>query len=108
MSAVKKQTTNTLAVASAVLGVLSLIGLTVFAGIPAIVTGIMALNRSDNKSLAVVGIVLGSISVVVAIVLVMIAVLLFGLLFSLPYSDVPLNGLPSGDGSSLDSYQQRA
>ena len=61
-----------LAIGSLVCGILSFLCCSVFTGIPAIVMGIMALNKEKNdplryggKGMAIGGIVLGSLSVVI-------------------------------------------
>ncbi len=63
---------NGLAIGSLVCGILSFLCCSVFTGIPAIVLGIMAINKEKNdplryggKGMAIGGIVLGSLSIVI-------------------------------------------
>ena len=67
---------NDLAVASLILGVLSLAGTGPIAGIPAIITGVMGMKNPYNKGMAVAGLVMG----IVSTVLVVLGFLLFLLL----------------------------
>lgn len=70
---------NDLAVASLVLGILSLTGASILAGIPAIVTGIMAQKNPVNKGMGTAGLIMGIISVVLAVLVVMLVILLIAL-----------------------------
>ena len=66
---------NAAAIASLVLGVVSVIGMGPITGIPAIITGIIGMKNPHNKGLAVAGLVTGIISTVV-VVLALIAFIL--------------------------------
>jgi len=67
-----------LAIASLVCGVLSFVCCSVFTGIPAIVLGLMAMNKEKNdparyggKGMAIGGTVLGALSIVILIIYVL-------------------------------------
>ncbi len=69
-------TNNKLSVASLVLGVLAIVPCSLFAGIPAIVTGHMALNRANKspgefggKGLAKAGLIMGYVSLAFGLLL---------------------------------------
>lgn len=108
MESPKQPDNNGLAVASLVLGILSLTGMSILAGIPAIVTGAMALKNPTGKGMSIAGIVMGVISVVFALIVLVFFVLLFGLAASTPFesSSEPSYEQYSDPSSSL--YQQRA
>lgn len=100
---------NGLAVASLVLGILSLTGASILAGIPAIITGAMALKSPVSKGMSIAGIVMGVISVVLAFLVLVFFIVLFGLAASAPFDATPApdyESTESPSGSSL--YQQRA
>ena len=60
-----------LAAASLVLGILSLTGFGLILGIPAIITGVMALRRSDvDRGLSWTGIITGAIATIVSLLLI--------------------------------------
>lgn len=62
-----------LAVASLVLGILSLTGFGLLLGIPAIITGAMALKRTQNdRGLSWTGIITGTISTVISLLLMLL------------------------------------
>jgi Na+/proline symporter len=67
---------NNLAIASLVLGILSLTGASIIAGIPAIITGIMAQKNPANKGMGTAGLIMGIISVVFAMLAIMFILLL--------------------------------
>lgn len=67
---------NNIAIASLVLGILSLLGMGPLTGIPAIITGFMGLKNPVNKGMALAGLIMGGISTAFA-VLIFLAVLLF-------------------------------
>ncbi|MFN3652888.1 MAG: DUF4190 domain-containing protein [Armatimonadota bacterium] len=78
----ERSATNT-AVIALVLGVLSLVGLSVFAGLPAWILGRAELRRIaageasvSGRGLALTGMILGIISTVLAVVAVIVALLL--------------------------------
>ncbi|MGB3945221.1 MAG: DUF4190 domain-containing protein, partial [Candidatus Saccharimonadales bacterium] len=78
------------AIASLVLGILSLAGMGAVTGIPAIITGWIGLRNPVNKGMAIAGIVTGAISVFVTlmVILFVIFVILLGL-FSFSAADDP-------------------
>lgn len=76
-SAQPSTTDSPLAIASMVCGVLSLIGFGGLLGVPAVILGIIALNRHHTgKGLSIAGIVTGAISTVITVVVVGIVVLI--------------------------------
>ena len=67
-----------LAAASLVLVILSLTGFGLILGIPAIITGILALRRSDiDRGLSWTGIITGAISTVISLLVMLLFVILF-------------------------------
>lgn len=105
----KQPESNGLAVASLVLGILSLTGMSILTGIPAIVTGAMALKNPVSKGMSIAGIVMGALSVVFALLVLLFFVLIFGLAVSLPFETGPAPGVePYSDPSDSSLYQQRA
>lgn len=62
---------NGLAIASFILGIISLTGFGILTGIPALITGFMSLKNPANKGLGIAGIVMGSISTVITILAVL-------------------------------------
>lgn len=85
----KKSETNGLAIASLILGILSLTGFSIFTGIPAIITGAIGLKNPTNRGLSIAGIVTGAISTVLAILVVMFffVLLLAGVFAASSYED---------------------
>jgi Na+/proline symporter len=72
-----KQEDSSLAIVSMVLGAVSLTGPGLLLGIPAIVTGIIALRRKvANRGLAIAGLVTGIVSTVLSILFVLFIILL--------------------------------
>ncbi|MFO8012330.1 MAG: DUF4190 domain-containing protein [Phycisphaerae bacterium] len=74
--------TNGLAIASLILGILSMVCLGLLAGIPAVICGHMALGRikqsgQGGRGLAIVGLVLGYISIVATIIFILLGGLAF-------------------------------
>lgn len=66
-----------LAVASLVLGILSLTGFGFILGIPAIITGVMALKRSQNdRGLSWTGIITGAVSTILSLLFILFVLLL--------------------------------
>lgn len=76
MAATKQPDTNGLAVASLVLGILSMTGFSIFTGIPAIVTGAIGLKNPVNKGMSLAGLIMGAISVVITVLVLSFIVLL--------------------------------
>jgi hypothetical protein len=72
----KKREQNGLAIASLVLGILSLTGFSILTGIPAIITGIMGIKNPDGRGMSIAGIIMGSISVLLAVLFIGFIVLL--------------------------------
>lgn len=81
---------NDAAIASLVLGILSLAGMGAVTGIPAIIAGWIGLRNPVNKGMAIAGIVTGAISVffTLMVILFVIFVILLGL-FSFSAADDP-------------------
>lgn len=67
---------NGLAIASLILGILSLTGLGALTGIPAIVTGYLSLKNPTDKGLGVAGLVMGIVSTVLTILVVLFFIFL--------------------------------
>lgn len=68
--------TNTLAIVSLILGILSLIGFGILTGIPAIVTGVLGMKQLEQKGMAVAGLIMGIISTVVTVLITLFIVFL--------------------------------
>lgn len=79
MSHDAKPNENGLAVASLVLGILSLTGAGPLTGIPAIITGGMSLKNPVNKGMGIAGLIMGIISVVLTLLVVFFFVVLLAL-----------------------------
>ncbi len=63
---------NGLAIASLILGILSVTVLFIISGIPAIITGILALRRGQKeRAMSIAGIVLGSIGIVLSLLFIL-------------------------------------
>ena len=102
---------NDLAIASLVLGVLSHAGLGPLTGVPAIITGWMALRKNQtNKGMAVAGVITGAVSIVLAILVVLFFVLLIllGVFAAGSYEASPDSYDDPGAPSGSSQYQQRA
>ena len=99
---------NDLAIASLVLGILSLAGMGPLTGIPAVITGWMSLKNPTSRGMSLAGIITGSISIVLTL-LIGIAIFLVLMLGLFAASSVEI---PHSDGSSEPSgsgfYQQQA
>ncbi len=77
--------TNSLAVVSLALGIGSFFGFGLLLGIPAIVTGLLSLNRTANdRSMSVAGIILGGISTFLSLLFIMIVMLFIAVGVTLP------------------------
>jgi uncharacterized membrane protein len=102
-----QQDSNGLAIASLVLGILSVTGASILTGIPAIITGAMALKNPVNKGMGLAGLIMGAISVFFAvIIMIFIVILIFAGAFaasSMEAEDTP--GYINTPES--DSYQRR-
>ena len=100
---------NNLAIASLVLGILSILGTGPLAGIPAIITGIMALKQPAGRSMALTGLILGSIATafVVIIGFILLLFVVLGLFAASTFHDSPMM---HQDFDSADSapFQQQA
>ena len=68
---------NGLAVASLVLGICSLTGASILAGIPAIITGAMSLKHPTNRGMGIAGLIMGCLSVAFALLVLLLIILLF-------------------------------
>ena len=109
METPKQPDNNGLAVASLVLGILSLTGMSILAGIPAIVTGAMALKNPASKSMSIAGMVMGGISVIFALIVLIFFVVLFGLAASASFENSQEPDYERySDPSDSSLYQQRA
>jgi len=99
--------TNGLAIASLILGILSIVCLGILAGIPAIICGHMALKRikesgQGGRGLAIVGLVLGYISIVLTIIFLLMGglAIIFGSASAIEMGPPQLPPMPSeGPGS---------
>ena len=99
---VQPQSEGTLAIVSLVFGVVSLTGPGLLLGIPAIVTGVIALRKRQNRGLSIAGLVTGIVSTVISLLFVVVfaALTIWGLSQPAPDS----NG---GGPRQTDSPQQR-
>lgn len=100
--------TNNLAIASLVLGILSLLGMGPLTGIPALITGAMALKNPAGKGMAVAGLIMGGISTLFVLLIILIIVIFA--IFSLAALS---NGYPPTDYQDYEQaepapFQQRA
>lgn len=100
---------NNLAIASLVLGILSILGTGPIAGIPAIITGIMALKQPGSRSMALTGLILGSIATafVVIIGFIVLLFLLFGLFAASNFHDSNMH-FENMEPSVQSPFQQQA
>jgi hypothetical protein len=104
----KQPESNGLAVASLVLGILSLTGFSILAAIPAIITGGLALKSPVAKGMSIAGIIMGIVSTILT-VLVILFFLLLGFAFSVPFDDYPgPYEEPYSEPTEPRLYQQRA
>jgi hypothetical protein len=71
-----KSENNGLAIASLVLGILSVTGFSILTGIPAIITGAIGLKNPNGKGMSIAGIIMGGVSVVFAILIAIFIVFL--------------------------------
>lgn len=71
----KHQDDNGLAIASLILGIVSLTGFGALTGIPAIITGVMSQKNPVNKGLGVAGLVMGIFSTVVSVLVFLFVIL---------------------------------
>jgi hypothetical protein len=69
--------TNGLAIASLVLGILSLTGFLFLTGVPAIITGVMSLKKTQrDRGMSIAGIVMGSIATFLSLLILLGVILL--------------------------------
>ncbi|MDN5835488.1 MAG: DUF4190 domain-containing protein [bacterium] len=66
-----------IAITSMILGVVSLTALGPISGIPAVILGIIGLNKSPKKGLSIAGIVTGGASIIITFIVVAMLFLLF-------------------------------
>ena len=79
---------NTLAIVSLVMGIISLTGPGLLLGIPAIITGAIALKKKQaERGLSIAGIITGSISTAFSLVLIIIFIAAFIWGLNNPYPD---------------------
>jgi len=99
---------NGLAVASLVLGILSVTGLSILTGIPAIITGAMGLKNPVNKGMSIAGIIMGAVSVLFALLAIVLFVILIALgAFAASSYDEPGYEPDYSEPSEPGFYQQR-
>lgn len=68
-----------LAIASLILGILSLTGFFIFTGVPAIITGIMSLRKKQKeRGMSIAGIIMGSVGTLLTLLFVFALILLVG------------------------------
>lgn len=79
MTTPKHPDNNGLAVASLILGILSVTAMGPLTGVPAVITGFMGLKNPVNKSYSIAGIIMGGISIILTILLVLFIILLIAL-----------------------------
>jgi Na+/proline symporter len=94
----KKQEDSSLAIVSMVLGIISLTGPGLLLGIPAIVTGIIALKKKvANRGLAITGLVTGIVSTVLSLLfcLFMIFLITWSIAHPGEFENTPRSGLPT-------------
>ena len=98
---------SNLAVASLVLGILSLAGAGPLTGIPAIVTGIMALKSPSGRGMAIAGIITGSVSILLALLILLffVSLIVLGIFAASSYEQAPTGPVDLYDQGG---YQQRA
>ena len=98
---------NDLAIASLVLGVISLAGLGLLAGIPAVITGYLALRQPGARGMSIAGIIMGGISILLALVIgfVLLLFVVLGSMAASTYSEPA----PQNDASEFDAnyYERR-
>lgn len=83
---------NGLAIASLVLGVVSFSGFFLVTGIPAIITGFMALKRNQKeRAMSIAGIILGSIATLLSLLFILLFIVLLVI-------GTSMNGVPQIDG----------
>jgi O-antigen/teichoic acid export membrane protein len=70
------QQEGTLAIVSLVLGIVSLTGPGLLLGIPAIITGAIALKKNQNRGLSIAGLVTGIVSTLVSLLFIVLFVVL--------------------------------
>lgn len=70
------QQEGTLAIVSLVLGIVSLTGPGLLLGIPAIITGAIALKKKQNRGLSIAGLVTGIVSTLVSLFFIVLFVIL--------------------------------
>jgi len=99
--------TNGLAIASLIMGILSMVCLGILTGIPAIICGHMALKRikesgQGGRGLAIVGLVLGYISIVLTIIFLLMGglAIIFGSATVVEMTPPDMPPLP-GEGSDF-------
>jgi uncharacterized membrane protein len=98
---------NGLAVASLVLGILSVVGAGALTGIPAIITGALSLKNPHNKGMGIAGLVMGIISTVLTILLVVIFIVILLVALSVPSSPSSTPTYPQYQDDSPRYLQQQ-
>ncbi|HET8884030.1 MAG TPA: DUF4190 domain-containing protein [Candidatus Saccharimonadales bacterium] len=82
-----------LAVTSLVLGVVSFTGFGLITGIPAIILGIIALNKKQGeRSMSIAGIVMGAISTFFSLLFILFVIIMF--IIAVPHESAPYEDSP--------------
>lgn len=91
-----EQGDNPLAITSMVLGVVSLTSLGPITGVPAVILGIIGLNKPGKKGLSIAGIITGGISILITILVIAFILLVFVFAVSdAGYYDIPVTDMPA-------------
>ena len=105
-SAQDQANTNNLAVASLILGILSITGIGALTGIPAIVTGALSLKNPASKGMGIAGLVMGIVATVITILFVLFVILLIIIgLATTPTYDEYYQQAPSDSFDTSESYK---
>ena len=96
---------NGLAIASFILGIVSLTGLGALAGIPAIITGIMSLKNPVNKGMGIAGLVMGSVSTLFTLCVIMFFFFVIAMAALSDTSPTYMHDAPYRDGPSSGHMQ---
>jgi hypothetical protein len=105
---IQPQETSTLAIISLVLGVVSMTGPGLLLGIPAIITGTIALKRNlAGRGLSVAGLTLGIVSTVISLLVCafVIFMIVLGLTHPEEFRDTPRHDTHPGQGKDIPFEQ---
>lgn len=90
--------TNSLAIVSMVLGIVSLTGPGLFLGIPAIILAIIALKKNTpDRGMSITGLVTGAVSTLISFCVIMFVI--FVMIASIPAETSPRYDMPMRDWS---------